>query len=305
MSRRIACLGEVMIELIPDASHSATIGVAGDTYNTAVYLARALAGTKCTVDYITCLGVDGFSDRILSHMHLNGVGTGCVERHPKKTPGLYAIETDDCGERRFTYWRSDSAARMLFSGSGSEPLKILAKFNIVLLSGISLAILSQISRNRLYDAIDRYRGNGGLIAFDSNYRPHLWEGRDTAATETQEMWQRTDIALPSVDDEMQLFQDPDESAVLRRFANYPFTKGALKRGAEGPLDLSTQSITSGSRSVINVVDTTAAGDSFNAAYLAAVVQGRSDQEAMADGHALASRVITKPGAVVELDDWPG
>ena len=78
---RIACVGEVMVELIPDGANGARLGVAGDTYNTAVYLARSLPTGVCKTDYVTVLGQDRFSDRIVDHMVSNGVGTEFVQRH--------------------------------------------------------------------------------------------------------------------------------------------------------------------------------------------------------------------------------
>jgi len=88
---KIGCLGEVMLELIPATGDAARLGIAGDTYNTAVYLARE----DIAVDYITVLGHDGFSDRIRRHMTSYHVGTGRLVTHQTRIPGLYAIETDD------------------------------------------------------------------------------------------------------------------------------------------------------------------------------------------------------------------
>jgi 2-dehydro-3-deoxygluconokinase len=47
-----------------------------------------------------------------------------------------------------------------------------------------------------------------------------------------------------------------------------------------------------------VVDTTAAGDSFNGAYLAALARGLPEADCLAAGHAMASEVIGHPGAIV-------
>lgn len=296
--RRIACLGEVMIELIAGADDSAALGVAGDTYNTAVYLARI--GPALGVDYVTVLGVDGFSDRILRHMEAHGVGTGGVARHPTRQPGLYAIETDEAGERSFTYWRSASAARTLFGEDGRDPVEVLAGYELVLLSGISLAILGADQRARLRAGIDRFRAGGGLLAFDSNYRPHLWNDPPLARAETEAMWRRCDIALPSVDDEMALFGDRDEAGVLARLRAFGVTRGALKCGAKGPVDLGPGHARPEVPKAETVVDTTAAGDSFNAGYLAGLAAGQTPEDAMVQGHATALKVIARRGAIVSF-----
>lgn len=287
--KRIACVGEVMIELIA-RGEIAQLGVAGDTYNTAVYLARA----GVSVDYVTVLGSDGFSDRIVADAQGHGVGTGCIERRTDKMPGLYAIETDDAGERSFTYWRGDSAARRLFAPEAQMDLDVLNQFDLVFLSGISLAILPSETRERLFHALDGYRARGGLVGYDSNHRPALWDSGAQARAVNNAMWARCDIALPSVDDERLIHGDRGESGVLQRIAGM---NGALKRGPEGPLGLPDHPggvFPPAGR----VVDTTAAGDSFNAGYLAAIARGEDQKAALEAGHALAAHVIGHPGAIV-------
>lgn len=296
---KIACMGEVMIELIAGDGNAAQLNVAGDTYNTAVYL--AMVAPELSVDYVTVLGQDTFSDRILAHMADYGVGQDAVARHSTRMPGLYAIETDSAGERSFTYWRSASAARTLFAEDGRDPGATLRPYDLLVLSGISLAILSQNQRDRLYSALDAYRTEGGTVVFDGNYRPHLWNDAPLARREMEAMWRRSDIALPSVDDEMLLFEDDTEAQVLTRLASYDITAGALKCGASGPVDLGPGQARPAVAPATEVVDTTAAGDSFNAGYLAALATGQSPEEAMIAGHDLALKVIAKPGAIVSLD----
>ena len=53
-----------------------------------------------------------------------------------------------------------------------------------------------------------------------------------------------------------------------------------------------------------VVDTTAAGDSFAAAYLAARLRGAAPAEAARAGHALAGAVVRHPGAIIPRDAMP-
>ena len=98
---------------------------------------------------------------------------------------------------------------------------------------------------------------------------------------------------------MALFNDAGEAAVLARLAAAGIRRGALKRGAEGPVPLgpaapSLPAFPPASK----VVDTTAAGDSFNGAYLAALMRGESDLACLAAGHAMASEVIGHPGAII-------
>lgn len=293
---KIACIGEVMIELVAEGVDRAAINVAGDSYNTAVYLARMLP--EAEVSFVTALGTDRFSDRIIDHMQAHGVGTGLIERRDDKSPGLYAIETDASGERSFTYWRSDSAARTLFTEPCVVGLDRLAAMDVILVTGISMAILPPDSRARLISALDDLRTKGVRLVYDSNYRPALWDSQDTARQINRDMWQRTDIALPSVDDEMAIFGDATPEAVLTRLRSYGCEDGALKRGAEGPASLDPSVVPPRFEPATSVVDTTAAGDSFNAGFLAARLSGADLIRSMQSGHDLASKVIGAKGAIV-------
>ncbi len=294
----LCCFGEVMIELINGRDGNIALGVAGDTYNTAVYIKRLLAATEVTVSYCTALGTDPYSDIIRSALTEYDLDTSCVETRSDKIPGLYAVDTDDAGERSFTYWRSDAAARTMFQSPCEISLDRLAKFDLIYVSGISMAILPTAVRAQLIDFIAQFRANGGTVAYDSNYRPRLWEDQATAQQINTRMWQLADIALPSIDDEMALFGDTSESAVLDRLRGCGVCAGALKRGAEGPRDLAGQSVAQALETVDTVIDSTAAGDSFNAGYLAAYVQGHSPQVQMETGHNLAAKVITHRGAII-------
>lgn len=296
---KIACVGEAMIELSLDSAGSdARVGFAGDVLNTAIYLRRALAPGH-QVDFISVVGSDALSDRMLAFIESEGVSTESVGRHRDRLPGLYAISNDASGERSFSYWRENSAARLLFQMDGDVSFDVLEPYDVIYLSAITLAILPPDVRAGLIAWIAQFRKRGGRFAFDSNYRPRLWEDRETARAAVSAAWAVCDIGLPSIDDEMALFGDADENAALARLRGYGIGEAAVKRGARGPVALygegSPQSLFA---PVEKVVDTTAAGDSFNGAFLAARLQGSSLEEAMVAGHECASRVIGFRGAIL-------
>lgn len=294
---KVGCIGEAMGELALSAdAKSARVGVAGDTFNTAIYLARE-AGGALAVDYVTRLGRDAFSARILAQLSDEGIGTGRIAISPDRNAGLYAIETDDRGERRFTYWRDRSAARELFS----DGFAALDGLQVAMLSAITLAILPPAVRARLLDELAARRAQGLTVAFDSNYRPALWESPEAARDWIGRLWQITDIGLPSVDDEAAIFGSSGEAEVIARLHGWGVRRGALKRGGQGPLPLDG-SAAGPFPPAARVVDTTAAGDSFNGGFLAALLRGADTATACAAGHALASRVIGAPGAILPRDE---
>lgn len=302
----IACIGEAMIELSlgRDDPSTARIGFAGDTLNTAIYLKRA-AVAALDVSYLSVLGTDPFSAQMRRFIAAEGVLTAGIGTSRDKLPGIYSISTDENGERSFSYWRQDSAARTLFAPGSGTSLDQLAAYNAVYLSAITLAILPRPVRTALLDHLDMLRASGVIrLAFDSNWRPRLWQNIGQAREAVARAWSLTDIALPSLDDEMALFGDANEAETLARFArNCPGT-GALKRGSKGPLPIGGDCALPAFAPVENPVDTTAAGDSFNGAFVAAMLRGKGLGQAMLDGHAYASAVITHRGAIIAANAMP-
>jgi 2-dehydro-3-deoxygluconokinase len=293
----IALIGECMIELQHRADGSLQQSFGGDTLNTAVYLARELGEGAC-VDYVTALGDDSFSDAMCQSWAEEGIGLGMVQRLPGRLPGLYCIQTDAKGERRFLYWRNEAAVRDCFTTPAAEPiLAALPAYAVLYFSGITLAVLGELGRKKLIETLIEARQRGAQVVFDNNYRPRLWASVEQAQAAYREALAYVDLALLTVDDEQALFGYADSQAVLAAYADTP--EVVLKRGAEACLiRCGGESFEVPAQRVEQVVDTTAAGDSFSAAYLACRLKGGNPQQAAQAGHRLASRVIQVPGALI-------
>lgn len=294
---RIALIGECMIELQHRADGSLQQSFGGDTLNSAVYLAREL-GEGARVDYVTALGDDSFSDAMCQGWAAEGIGLDKVQRLPGRLPGLYCIQTDAQGERRFLYWRNEAAVRDCFTTPAAGAiLAQLRDYDVLYFSGITLAVLGELGRKRLRETLAEARRRGARIVFDNNYRPRLWTSLAQAQAAYREVLADVDLALLTLDDEQALFGYGDSDAV---FAAYPRTpEVVLKCGAEACLiRCHGESFSVPARKVEKVVDTTAAGDSFSAAYLACRLQGGSPAQAAEAGHRLAARVIQHPGALI-------
>jgi 2-dehydro-3-deoxygluconokinase len=299
---RIIAIGEVMAEICRK-DDDFSVGFAGDSFNTAVYCRRMLP-EKCAVSYVTRLGPDPLSEGCIARVEAEGVDAALISRDATANIGIYSVATDTAGERSFRYWRNQSAARKMFARPDDTVFEAMAYADVIYFSGITLAVLPPENRRILLDWVKAVRETHGIqLAFDSNYRPALWEDRKTAQDTIASVWSMTDIALPSVDDEMGLFGDPDAGSVANRINAAGCTTGALKRGAEGPMPLGAHPCADQRfASAAKVVDTTAAGDSFNGAYLAALANGKSQYEALKSAHDLACHVIGHQGAIVPLQE---
>lgn len=295
---RIVAIGECMVELSPTAAQGQYgLGFAGDTLNTAWYL-RRLLGSGDQVDYLTAVGSDTISDQMLAFLNAAGIGTGHIQRRTDRTVGLYLIQLDR-GERSFAYWRGQSAARTMADDPDALH-KALKGADLAYLSGISIAILSAEDRAALAEILSEFRAAGGTVVFDPNLRPRLWTDGAEMTAAVMALAQVSDIVLPSFEDEATWFQDADPQATAQRYVDAGARVVVVKNG---PGDIFAfdhgRSFVVKIQPADQVVDTTAAGDSFNAGFLAAHLAGRSTEDAVASGAALSGRVIGHYGALVE------
>jgi 2-dehydro-3-deoxygluconokinase len=297
---RVASIGECMIELRHRSATELELAFGGDTLNTAVYLARLARERGVAVDYVTALGDDAYSDAMLAMWQGEGVGTGLVARLKGRLPGLYTIRTDAQGERSFTYWRSAAAARDMLKGGRAEAIgQELAGCALLYLSGITLSILDAAQRAALIALAEQIRGAGGRVAFDGNFRPAGWPDRAEARGVFDAMLQQVDIALPTLDDEQALFGLGDAAEACDRLHHLGVAEVTVKLGAGGCfLSSAAHTGTVAAEPVAEVVDSTAAGDSFNAGYLAARLLGADPRAAARLGNRVAARVIAHPGAII-------
>jgi 2-dehydro-3-deoxygluconokinase len=298
---KVASIGECMIEFSAARDGLFARGFGGDTLNTAVYLSRLGIDTA----YVTALGDDALSDAMLAAWQAEGVRTEDVLRVPGRVPGLYMIERDARGERSFLYWRDRAPARELFDRADDATLERLSRFDWLYLSGISLSLYGEMGRARLRELLVGARRNGGRVAFDGNYRPRGWSDAEAARGAFNAILPLVDLALPTLEDEEALFGDADAAACLRRLKAHGVGEIVIKRGPLGCLiEANGQRAEIPPPQVVQPVDTTAAGDSFNAAYLAARIQGVEPELAARAGHRLASAVIMSPGAVIAREAMP-
>lgn len=293
---RIVCVGEAMLELsrAHDLGGDAwRMGYGGDTLNTAIHLARL----GHDVAYLTALGNDPFSAQLRRDWQAEGLDTSLVLAHPTRHAGLYAIDTDAAGERSFTYWRGESAAREMFRLADDAAVRqhAIAGCDLFHHSLITSAILPDNGRVALMLMASAVRDNGGRVAFDGNYRPRLWPDAQTAQIMRDAAIRTADIGLPTLDDERLLSGDESADAVAAHWQSLGCEEVIVKLGAEG-CRLPNGTVIA-PEAVLSPIDTSGAGDAFDAGYLDARLRGASLEEAARAGHELAGWTIMRRGAI--------
>jgi len=294
---RVVAIGEVMIEFARGSDGRFSIGCGGDTFNTAIYLARA--GVE--VAYATALGDDPYSDAILALAATENVARDLVLRAPGRVPGLYLVDRATDGARRLYHWREAAPARDLFEfNDWGRIAEGMLDARMIYFSGITLSLYSNIGLGRLLAVIELARKAGAKIAFDGNFRPHGWKG-DVARARTvfMEALKRVDIALPTFDDEAILWGDPSPESTVERMQAFGIPEVVVKNGPGSALVAANAACAHVPvPEVVEVVDPMAAGDGFNAGYLAARLTGARPTEAAGAAHRLAGQVIRHRGAIM-------
>ncbi len=297
--KNLLSIGECMVELSPAGHNNFAMNFAGDSFNTAWY-ARRLLPESWEISYLTAVGDDQLSDDLIEFIQDAGIETNHIARIDGRTVGLYMIQLNK-GERSFTYWRENSAAKKL----AADPKTLndaMSSAGVVFFSGISIAILSKADRQNLYDAIALARKNGSLIVFDPNLRPRLWLNTKSMCEEITKAAGYADILLPSFDDEAQYFGDENPRATLDRYTNLGAELVVVKNGAGKILagGKAQEAVEYIPDVIDQPIDTTAAGDAFNAGFLAAHLSGDNLETTLAKGSELSAKVICQRGALVEV-----
>lgn len=296
---RVLAIGECMAELAPsERVGEFKLGFAGDTFNTAWYLAQIAADID--VNYLTAVGDDAISQDLRAFMKDSRISDTHVQVIAGKTIGLYLIHLSN-GERSFSYWRSDSAARQLAVDEIALGRAVKGA-DLIYFSGITLAILDPQSREMLFDALRRARASGTTVAFDTNLRPQLWSTPQEMTDTVMKAAAQSDIVLPSYDDEAVWFGDGDSIATLDRYAKAGVDQIVVKNSAQPVVfQKAGQRGEVGVDPARGIVDTTAAGDSFNAGVLVSVVRQDDLATGIRKGCRLAGHVVRHKGALVPVN----
>jgi 2-dehydro-3-deoxygluconokinase len=299
---RITVLGECMVELSPESPDSLyRMGFAGDTFNTAIYMARL--GDE--VAYCTALGQgDPFSEGVLSAMRREGIDTRLVRQVENRLPGLYAIVLDEHGERKFHYWRERAPIRDLFSAHTADQLIEAAKASgLVYLSGVTLAVVGDIGRARLKDILAYVHSLGVAVALDFNYRPALWPSPEAARAALDGVVPSCRYISLSSEDSRPLYDREAEDLAAEWAAAGAEVVARDESHAVNVHQPEGRTATPPPGRV-QAVDTTGAGDSFNAAYLSSRLAGLSIDESVRRAHALAATVVCCKGAIIPAASMP-
>jgi fructokinase len=290
---KIVTLGEVVSDIYRDESESDvelpfTARPGGAPANVAVAAARL--GSEAA--FIGSVGEDLFGDFILRALEAEGVDTSAVRRcEPPTRTSLAFVEVTVDGDRSFTFYRSDPAADELLSAEDVSR-EVLSGASFANFGSIPL--IKEPSRSAIHRAADLADELDVSLAFDVNFREHLWKSPEDAREAVDPLLDRSRV-IKMGDDELSPMlgtEDPQEAAgmLLGRGA----TLVLVSLGPDGAV-YATREFSGHvpAFEVDEILDATGAGDAFLAAALTHLSESAWDEENVRE----ATRRGTIAGAI--------
>ena len=293
MTADLLCLGEPLLEFNQQPDGNYLPGHGGDTSNCAIAAARQ--GAK--VGYVTNIGSDAFGKSFMDLWANEGVDTSTVKQLEDAHTGIYFVTHGTKGHE-FSYFRAGSASSRM--APADLPVAAFQSARILHVSGISQAI-SESAADAAFAAIRTVKDAGGLVSYDTNLRLKLWP-IDRARAVIHAAMAMSDIALPGYEDAVQLCQMSDPDDIVEFYLGLGAKIVALTLGADGTLVATPNERQRVDAMPVKAVDATAAGDTFDGAFLAQLLRGATPFEAARFGNAAAALSTQGFGALAPMPD---
>lgn len=293
--RRIAALGEPLLELQPADDGAVRLAFGGDVANSMICLSRMLGARARRISLVTALGDSSYSAWLRERLRRERIQM--VEPPIAGEPGIYGLPLDPAGSAGFSYWRAQSAARALLQSADFARFEeLLGETQLLLVTGITLALCSSASFEHLCRWVDRHR-DGCRIVFDCNFRKRLWESEAQARERIGAFERLAAVIATGGEDERTLWGASDTAQIVERLSALP-AEYLIRGGAEGcwvGCGRECQHIPTEPVQVIG--DTAGAGDSHLAGYMAARLSGLGRAAAAAYANKAAAVIVGQRGSV--------
>jgi 2-dehydro-3-deoxygluconokinase len=294
-TRRIAALGEPLLELQPADDGGVRLAFGGDVANSMICLSRMLGEGTRGISLVTALGDSSYSGWLRQRLTREGIHV--IEASVAGEPGIYGLPVDSAGPPGFSYWRAQSAARsFLQSADLGRYENLLGDTQLLLVTGITLALCSSASFEHLCRWVERNR-DGCRVVFDCNFRRRLWDSEAQARERIGTFERLASVIATGGDDEKALWGAADSAAIIERVSSMS-AEYLIRGGSEGCwVGLGQECQHVPTEPVTIVGDTAGAGDSHLAGYIAARMLGYGRADAAAYANKAAAVIVSQRGSV--------
>lgn len=283
-------IGECLVEFSSAGNGLYQLGYSGDVLN-ALSSAHRLG---LSTGLITAIGDDPFQSGLRQILLDEDIDLTRAPVLPGKANGAYFINFDDSGAPMFHFLRKDSAATETFSAQSLEYLVTYARqARVLLFSSIPLAVMKE--REKLFALLTAVKGETHLC-YDLNVRRALWSDTSKLVSMFEQLAPLVDVIFVTNDDDRLLFGERDAHVALAEYRRRGFKLVVFRRGSEKTL------VADGDVSfevpvprVSKIVDSTGAGDAFNAGFIAGMLRRHQTYECVAMGNAAAACSVDTRG----------
>jgi len=298
-TRRIAALGEPLLELQPADDGGVRMAFGGDVANSMICLARILGRGVQRISLVTALGDSSYSAWLRQCLTREGIRV--IEPSIGGEPGIYGLPLDHVGRPGFSYWRAQSAAHAFLQSADLRLLDdLLGDTQLLLVTGITLALCASASFEHLCRWVEGHR-DGCRVVFDCNFRKRLWDSEAVARERIGTFERLAAVIATGAEDEKTLWGAEDLGQIVERVRRLP-AEYLIRGGAEGCWVGSGPDFQHVPTVPVKIIgDTAGAGDAHLASYMAARVSGCNRADAAAYANQAAAVIVSQRGSVPKAD----
>ena len=289
-------IGECMIEIANTKNNHFIQSFAGDTLNFSAYLDKK----KIKVDYLTSIGKSKINKNLFDIFRLKKISPKLVNIHKDKESGLYLIKNYKNGEKQFYYWRDNSAAKDYLNNLNYNKLiSKFTKYDYVYFSGITLALLSKEKRMNFYEFIKVIKQKNIKIVFDLNIRLNRWSNK-LQLNKTLNLFLPLVSILFGTGEDMKNWKNNDNVIFFNKIINKNNIQHAVyrKNASYNYAFINNKHFTNINKIRNTIIDSSGAGDGFNAAYISEFVTTQNAIKSLKAGHNMGLKVVMKKGAII-------
>jgi 2-dehydro-3-deoxygluconokinase len=298
-TRRIAALGEPLLELQPAADGGVRLAFGGDVANSMICLSRIAGADAMEIALVTALGDSSYSAWLRQRLMREGIHV--IEPSIAGEPGIYGLPLDSAGHPGFSYWRAQSAARAFLHAADLGRFEdLLGDTQLLLVTGITLALCSNASFEHLCRWVQRHREDCRVV-FDCNFRRRLWDSEAQARERIGAFERLASLIATGGDDEKTLWGATDTAQIIERVSRMS-AEYLIRGGSQGCwVGLGQECQHVPTEPVTVVGDTAGAGDCHLAGYIAARISGCGRADAAAYANKAAAVIVSQRGSVPKED----
>ncbi len=297
MKINVCSIGEAMIEISNLKNSLYNQSFAGDTLNFCNYLDKK----KLNAFFLSAIGKSEINQSLLDFVKSKKISTKHIKQINQSEVGLYLIKNKNNGEKQFFYWRDESAAKQYFNNIDFLNLyKELKNFDYIYFSGITLSIIHISKLNNFIKLLKQLKVKKIKIVFDFNIRPSRWNKKNLNKF-FNSVLKFVDICFLSGED-MNYWKNKNNIKSYEKIVRkYKIKHSIFRKNAKFTyVFLNKTKYVFRNKLLKKVVDTSGAGDGFNAAYLSNFIVNNDPLLALKAGSSLGSKIVMKKGAIVDV-----